>query len=73
MSSWWFPDEEEEEEEEDEDVDMDVGDGSTPSKKKKKKKKRMGKRKVRGALSNKPQDFQVCWVFFHETGGGPKS
>lgn len=50
-----------EEEEEDEDIDMDQPDApdGAPSKKKSKKKKKLGKRKVRGSLSNKPQDFQV--------------
>ena len=55
-------DEEEEEEEEEEDTGPPQIDPATgqPIPKPKKKKKRVGKRKFRGKLSNKPQDFQVC-------------
>ena len=54
-------DEEEEEEEEEEDTGPPQIDPATgqPIPKPKKKKKRVGKRKFRGKLSNKPQDFQV--------------
>jgi hypothetical protein len=41
------------------DEDLAAGGSSAPGGRKKKKKRRMGKRKVRGNLSNKPQDFQV--------------
>ena len=50
-------DEEEDEDEEEEEEGEEVGAGGK-RRKKKKKKKRM-KRKFRGALSNKAQDFQV--------------
>ncbi|XP_064602895.1 myoferlin-like isoform X2 [Liolophura sinensis] len=50
-------DDEEEEEELDGDDGGDVADGG--SGKRKRRKRKLGKRKIRGRLSNKPQDFQI--------------
>ena len=62
-------DDEDDEDEDEDDFDVpDGGDGKKSKKKKKKKKKRMGARKIRGTLSEKPQDFQVGFhipVFYY--------